>query len=151
MPKVQAFFEALRHSEEGNFAVGAAGFCWGGLHVLKLAHGMSTADGKSLVDVVFTGHPSNVDIPGDFKKIWKPTSLAIGDKDFVMPLATVEKVREIWGKLESVNTEIQIYPGAGHGFSIRADPLNEKQAEQSVAAEAQAIGWFEKHFDALAR
>lgn len=151
MPKVQTFLEALRNSEDGQFAIGAAGFCWGGLHVLRLAHGMSTSGNKPLVDVVFTAHPSNIDIPEDIEKVRTPTSLAIGDNDFMMPVATVEKVGAIWERLEGVDTEITIYPGAGHGFSVRADPLNARQAEHSAAAETQAVRWFEKHFDARAR
>lgn len=146
MPKVQTYFEAIRASEEVSLPVGAAGFCWGGLHALKLASGMSMRDGKPLVDAVFTAHPSNADIPGDFRNVRKPTSLAIGNRDIMLPPAKMRHVEEIWEELDGVETEIVGYPGAGHGFSVRADPLNAHQEKQSREAELQAVRWFEKHF-----
>lgn len=149
MPKVREFFEALRDSEERNLPVGAAGFCWGGLHVLKLAADMATTEGRPLVDAAFTAHPSDVDIPNDFKNIQKPTSLAIGNKDVMLPPGKIEKVKEIWNGLHDIDTQVVEYPGAGHGFAVRADPLNVKQAEQSTEAEVQAITWFEKHFSSV--
>lgn len=147
MPKVRAFFEAVHNSDEGRFGIGAAGFCWGGLHAIRLAHGVSTAVGKPLIDAVFIAHPSNVDIPADFGKVERPTSLAIGDQDAFLSLATVAHIRDIWHRKrsESFQSEIVIYPGAGHGISVRADPFNEVQAEQSEKAEEKAAMWFDKH------
>ncbi|KAH8812940.1 dienelactone hydrolase [Xylogone sp. PMI_703] len=145
MPKVQSFFEELRKSE-GHLPIGAAGFCWGGLHVLKLASGMAAVDDIPLIDAAFIAHPSNVNIPTDFVAIQKPVSLAIGDKDMMLPPAKIKQVEEIWGKLENVDTQVTVYPGAGHGFSVRGDPFNPKQVEQSEEAEEQALKWFDRHF-----
>lgn len=147
MPKVLAFFEAVHNSDEGHIRIGAAGFCWGGLHAIRLAHGVSTVAGKPLVDAVFIAHPSNVDIPADFGKVGRPTSLAIGDQDAFLSPETVAHIRDIWHRKrsESFESEIVVYPGAGHGFSVRADPFNEVQAEQSQKAEEQAVKWFDKH------
>lgn len=151
MGKIREFLHALRHSEEGRSRVGVAGFCWGGLFALKISHGLATDDHTPLVDAVFIAHPSNITLPTDFEKVKKPTSLAIGDKDFMLPVNKIAQVQEIWQSLgNDVDTEVIVYPGAGHGFAVRGDPWNMKQAEQSVESEAQAVRWFEKHFRALA-
>ncbi|EHK16185.1 uncharacterized protein TRIVIDRAFT_39931 [Trichoderma virens Gv29-8] len=147
MTKVQSFIEAIRHSSEAHLPLGAAGFCWGGLHVLALARGFNTtSNGEPLVNAVFTAHPSNVKIPDDVAELRVPVSLAIGDKDFIMPVAQIDRVREVWASIPNIATEVRVYPGAGHGFSVRADPHNAAQAAQSAEAERQAVAWFQKHF-----
>jgi dienelactone hydrolase len=152
MRKIRAFFQELRHSEEGRYGVGVAGFCWGGYFAVKLSHNLITDDNKPLVDAGFTAHPGNLKLPADLEKTKKPTSLAIGDQDSILPVDKVEQVREIWRNLDNdVDTEIIVYPGAGHGFAVRSDPSNMKLADQSAESEAQAVRWFEKHFETLAQ
>lgn len=146
MPRVKGFIEAIRQSKEGHLPLGAAGFCWGGLHVLALAREpFTTAKEAPLVNAVFTAHPSNISIPDDVTGLRMPVSLAIGDKDFIMPRAQVEKVQKIWDAAKDVATEVIVYPGAGHGFSVRGDPNNGAQVQQSEEAERQAVSWFKKH------
>jgi hypothetical protein len=42
------------------------------------------------------------------------------------------KVEDILSKIEGVKSEVILYPGAGHGFGIRADPTNEQQSKQAA-------------------
>jgi dienelactone hydrolase len=145
MPKVISFFEAVRLNEGNTLPVGVAGFCWGGKHAVVLAQGELASNGKPLVDASFVAHPSLVEIPVDLEKVTKPLSLAAGDQDFVTSLKEVERWRTATDALK-VDTEVQVYPGAGHGFAVRADPKSERIMEQSDKAEHQAVNWFEKHF-----
>ncbi|KAG4252932.1 hypothetical protein FPRO03_08381 [Fusarium proliferatum] len=145
-PKIRSFFEAVRLHEVPERRIGAAGFCWGGRPVLALTHpDAKTADGKPLVDVVFTGHPSGLCLPGDARKVTKPVSVAIGDKDLVMPISQINVIKTTWQSLGDISTEVVIYPGAGHGFCVRVDPNNENQYRQSQEAEEQALRWFGKY------
>lgn len=140
-PLLHSFFTSLRANEGSQLPLGVAGFCWGGKHAIDLTH--APKDGsKPLVDTCFVAHPSNLILPVDIEKVSRPLSVAIGDKDFVLREAGRKQVKGILKERENVRSEFVLYPGAGHGFSIRADPKNEKQAEQAAEAEDQAINWF---------
>jgi dienelactone hydrolase len=145
MPKVRAFFEAVRCDEGQDVPIGAAGFCWGGKHTVNLAHGGLATNGKPLIDAAFSGHPSALDIPGELKDVVTPLSFAMAEKDMALSLAQVEQIR-VALKETSAEHEVVVYEGAGHGFCVRADLNNEKVMEQSIAAEEQAIKWFKKVF-----
>ncbi|KAF5581594.1 dienelactone hydrolase family [Fusarium pseudoanthophilum] len=142
----RSFFEAVRLREGPQRRIGAAGFCWGGKPVLTLAHPESRIkDGMPLVDAVFTGHPSDMSLPGDVEPIIRPVSVAIGDRDIVAPMSQINVMKETWKDLDTP-TEVVVYPGAGHGFCVRVDEKNENLFQQSKEAEKQALDWFATHF-----
>lgn len=61
----------------------------------------------------------------------------------------VNKIKKIFEGLQDVETEVIVYPGAGHGFSIRADhSMEDGQAvRQATEAEEQAVAWFKRSFE----
>ena len=125
---------------------------WGGKHTFHLAHEKaesSTADGKPLVDGAFTAHPSNLEIPGEIEQVRRPIAVAIGDKDFGLSMDGVNKIKNIFEGIADVETEVKVYPGAGHGFAVRADHSMEggTQIKQATEAEEQAVAWFKRSFE----
>lgn len=153
-PRVFEFVRALRTSPDtANLKIGAAGFCWGGLHTVKLAQdtpssrvqrfGSEAGEVKPLIDAAFTAHPSMVKVPTDITGVTVPLSIAVGDIDVVMRFADVEKSKSILEK-KGDDHEVVVYPGAKHGFAVRGDPKDPKQKERADQAEEQAIGWFSK-------
>jgi dienelactone hydrolase len=147
MPIVKNFFTAVRQNEGARLPIGAAGFCWGGKHTVNLACGLTTPDGKPLLDAGFAGHPSNLEIPGELEKMVKPVSFALGEKDMVIKGEQITLVQEAVAKLSEVHGgEVKVYPGAGHGFCLRADILQNDAEAQAEEAENQAISWLQKHF-----
>lgn len=147
-PITKSFFEKLRKAEGSALPVGVAGFCWGGKLAILLSHGVEV-DGKPIIDAAFTGHPSGLSFPGDFEKVTVPVSVAVGDNDSQFPLETAEKMKVlVESKSEATRGEIKIYPGAGHGFCVRASMEKEGLAEKASEAEDQAITWFNTHFKA---
>lgn len=147
IPRVTNFLTEIHKSEAAELPVGAAGFCWGGQHIVQLAAEMP-GDSKALVDVCFVAHPSAVSFPNDIEKIRKPFSVAIGSKDPLMTPKQAEETEAVLRK-NKVQHEVVSYEGAGHGFSVRTDRTNPKQTEQAVEAEKQAIKWFTLHFEKL--
>ena len=150
-PIVQSFFTAVRENEGASLPVGAAGYCWGGKHVVNLAHGTKAPNGKPLIDAGFTGHPSGLEIPAEIEKITKPVSFAIGDKDFGLSVAQIEEIKKVVeSKTGEAKGEVRIYAGAGHGFCVRADRVHiENEEKQAAEAEDQLLDWFSQHFRTL--
>lgn len=106
----------------------------------------SGGTGKPLVDVSFTAHPSNLPIPDDLKPVKKPLAVAIGDNDKVLPLKQAHEIEAALKVISGLKSELVYYPGAGHGFAVRADPGNEKQSQQAKVAENQAVKFFSEAF-----
>ncbi|KAG9498336.1 hypothetical protein J7337_011233 [Fusarium musae] len=142
----------LQHKDAA-LPVGIAGFCWGGLHTVRLTHNTvetKTDSGRALADAFFTAHPSSVDVAQDIGNVARPLSIAIGDDDAVMGMKQVRQAESILeGK--DVDTSVVIYPGAKHGFSIRASRAepDSKETRQAEEAEEQAIAWFKRQFSMI--
>lgn len=153
-PRVTAFLQELREHKGAALPVGIAGFCWGGLHAIKLSHDTAetrTTAGRPLADAIFTAHPSNVNIAQDFGGVKRSLSMAIGDDDAVMGIKQVREAEAILVRKTDVESEVKIYPGAKHGFSIRASRAvpDSKETKQAEEAEKQAIAWFQRQFAAV--
>jgi dienelactone hydrolase len=161
--RVLSFFQAVRTSpppfETNNLKVGAAGFCWGGKHAFLLARDeassratrhQSQIDAKTpqaLLDCIFTAHPSYLEVPNDMQAIKVPTSVAIGDKDMAMKESLVKQMKQILEvDMEGGDHEVNIIPGAKHGFAIRTHPDDKHEMECAERAEAQAVAWFSRWF-----
>ncbi|KAL2214622.1 alpha/beta-hydrolase [Sarocladium strictum] len=134
-PRVTAFFRALQDQNTQSYAVGVAGFCWGGLHAVKLAHDTPetrTSDGlRPLVNAIFAAHPSNLTVESDIGDIRRNISIAIGDDDAVMNLQQVKQAEAILATKEDVESEVVT-----------------RQAEE---AEKQAVAWFQREFGKVAQ
>jgi pimeloyl-ACP methyl ester carboxylesterase len=125
-PRVLKFMLELRkQADTDKLPVGAAGFCWGGHHVVMLCHGAESSTGlsapgetRSLIDVGFTAHPSFLKIPQDLEGIKLPLSIAWGEHDMQVKLPQVKVAEATLAKNEGVDTEVKIYKGAGHGFGV---------------------------------
>ncbi|OJJ71153.1 hypothetical protein ASPBRDRAFT_154184 [Aspergillus brasiliensis CBS 101740] len=147
-PTVKTFFTAVRQNEGTNLPIAAAGFCWGGLHTVYLAHGKEEdkVNGKPLIDAGFTGHPSNLSIPGDIEKIKIPVSFAMAELDSMVKMSQIKQIEKALGEGDNDVGEVKVYYGAGHGFCVRADVLVKDVRAQAEEAEDQAIGWFQRQF-----
>ena len=169
MPRVVDFLRGLKEDGIGDvnggggkgLPVGVAGFCWGGQHVVRLAEGTE----KGLVNACLLAHPSATSVPGDYERTKVPLAVAVGSEDTWLAGEPLEKLRECFKGLKGVKTDIEVYEGAGHGFSVRysishcdgescemltwtcrADPGNEKQTQQAKDAEDYAVKWFTDRF-----
>lgn len=144
---VTNFFQSVRENEGSDLPIYAAGFCWGGKHIVNLGFGDDTAsNGKPLINAGFTGHPSFLEIPSEIEKINIPVSFALGDKDMVVKPPQIKQIQQVFeNEAHSEKGEVKVYEGAGHGFCVRADFVLEDATNQADEAENQALAWFEKH------
>lgn len=137
-----SFFSALR--EDVSLPIAAAGFCWGGLHAIMLTHDREdtkSPTGRGLVDTSFAAHPSGAAIPGDIDKVMKPLSIAVGDDDTVFPIKQSRQAQQVLGDKSHIPSELVVYPGARHGFAVRASRSvpDSKETRQAGEVEEQAI------------
>ncbi|KAI3542944.1 dienelactone hydrolase [Colletotrichum filicis] len=123
-----------------------AGFCWGGKFTVLLSQlAAGPFGGERLIDCGFTAHPSFLTLPGDLEKVVLPLSVANGDDDMMMPRARMVEAKSVLGK-KGEDFEIVEYVGATHGFAVRGNPNDQRQAEFGMRAEDQAVGWFRRWF-----
>jgi len=123
-----SFFSALRTSTD--LPIGAAGFCWGGRIVTDLCR--TAPNGQPLIDAGFAAHPSNLAVPKAIEPLKVPYSVCIGDVDHGMPIEQVRKLENLLKGLQDMEGkwELVVVEGARHGFAVRGDPRDEKQAKQ---------------------
>ena len=156
-PRVVDYIQKLRTAEPPfptkNLKIGVAGFCWGAKHCTLLSHDDPSLHVKrhasqegaekpaSLIDCSFQAHPSSLEIPSDADAIKTPTSVCVGDVDAVLKKPDAEKMKAIL-EAKGSNHEMEILPGAKHGFAIRAHPEDKEEMKQAQVAEDKAIAWF---------
>jgi dienelactone hydrolase len=156
-PLITKFFQDLRSQPPPfpteRLKIGVAGFCWGGYYTVYLCRdedGTRVASPGSpealpLVDCGFTAHPSFLTVPKDIEGIKLPISIGNGDNDQFMGRKNMLVLKDTLERKEDQSHEIVIYDGASHGFAVRGDPSDPKQAELGAKAEEQAINWWKKH------
>ena len=119
---------------------GIVGYCWGGgVSFAHAAHaGTSPTFGAS---VVYYGTP-----PKDLTPVRAPVLGLYGGKDQGIPVASVEQMREALKKSTSKaahESELVVYPDAGHGFNADYRPSYNKEAATDGWQRLQT--WFKKH------
>lgn len=138
LPVVTEYLKAVR-ADSTVGKITTVGFCFGGRYAIIAA-------GKdSVVDAAVAYHPSGVSIPDDLTSLSRPTLIAIGDVDSIMPMSEVEKAISVFNDLKEKNKsaglEVKVYPHAVHGFSVRGDQENdeERKLKEDAFKDAQAF------------
>lgn len=126
--QAQADFRAVvawaRAQPECNGRVLGLGICFGGPFVFLAA-------GEGLLEAVATWHGTRLeDFLAGADAMRCPMALHFGDRDRVVPMAAVERVRAAFGGREDV--AIAVHAGADHGFTHPSAPT--WNAEAAAAA-----------------
>lgn len=152
-PRVVSYVQDMYNNptpEEKDLPIFATGFCWGGKHVVQLCwpnwdkNPNAPSDKTPLITAGYTAHPSFVSAPDDLEKVAVPLSIAVGDKDINFNLKQIESAKEVLEKKKDIG-EVVVYPGAEHGFAVRAQVEYPELQEHAKQAEQQAIAWFDKY------
>jgi dienelactone hydrolase len=101
---------------------------------------------EPLIDCAFTAHPSSIVVPGDVAAITIPTSVAVGEEDMAMKGPQIQQMKEILEVKKKGDHEVNIIPGAKHGFAVRTHPDDKHEMECADKAERQAVEWFGRWF-----
>ena len=83
-------------------------------------------------------HPTYIKVPDDVDSIKIPISWSVGEEDLQMKGPDVMRMKTMLESKKDAEHDVQVIPGAKHGFAIRTHP-----AER---AEEQAVSWFSRCF-----
>jgi carboxymethylenebutenolidase len=109
-PLMQMDTQAAIHAVADADKVGVVGYCLGG----SLAWMAATRLGGVSAAVAYYG----AQIPNHAEEKPRcPVLMHFGAEDQGIPLAGVDKVKEVQANSPGAPVEIHVYPGAGHGFS----------------------------------
>ncbi|XP_039157171.1 endo-1,3;1,4-beta-D-glucanase-like [Eucalyptus grandis] len=122
---------------KGVSAIGAAGFCWGGVVLVKLA---GTEDIQAAVIL----HPGPM-TEDEIKAVKIPTAILGAEIDHSSPLEQLKKFGEIMSAKTEFESYVKIFPGVSHGWSVRYDDDNEFVVKSAEEAHEDALNWFLKH------
>ncbi|KAL1801712.1 hypothetical protein ACET3X_002054 [Alternaria dauci] len=154
---VVRFFQALRTSPPPfattDLKIGAAGFCWGGKHTIELAKDhpghrvprhATRMHPEPLIDAAFVAHPTFIKVPDDVEAIKVPISWSVGEEDLQMKAHDIQTMKRILEEKTDAQHDVQIIPGAIHGFAVRTHPEDKVQMDAAQRAEDQAVAWFSR-------
>ncbi|KAK3417661.1 endo-1,3;1,4-beta-D-glucanase-like [Eucalyptus grandis] len=122
---------------KGVSAIGAAGFCWGGMVLVKLA---GTEDIQAAVIL----HPGPM-TEDEIKAVKIPTAILGAEIDHSSPPEQLKKFGEIMSAKTEFESYVKIFPGVSHGWSVRYDDDNEFVVKSAEEAQEDTLNWFLKH------
>ena len=70
-----------------------------------------------------------ISVPGDFEDVAASFGMAIGDKDSLVSLKDVARIKATLGKKSDLPTDIRIHEDQIHGFAFREDWSSSKDKE----------------------
>ncbi|XP_062108466.1 endo-1,3;1,4-beta-D-glucanase-like [Humulus lupulus] len=122
---------------KGLSAIGAAGFCWGGNVVVKLA---GSTDIQAAV-VLHPGHLTDEDI----NEVKVHIAILGAERDKIAPQEHIKHLGEILSAKSEFDSFVKIFPGVAHGWTVRyndEDPFSVNSAEES---HLDLTNWFTKY------
>ena len=110
MRDIEDLLVDLRNRPECNGKVGILGFCFGGRYVHLSAARLDVDAGASFHGATIGMHLDETN------SITCPMSHHFGADDPVVPMDEVNAIKKAYDKIS--NTDIGVYPGVGHNFSM---------------------------------
>ncbi|CAK9161886.1 unnamed protein product [Ilex paraguariensis] len=122
---------------KGVSCIGAAGFCWGGVVVTKLAR---SDDIKAAVVL----HPGPLTVE-DINDVKIPTAILGAESDRIFPPEQLKHLGEILSGKTEVDSFVKIFPGVAHGWTMRYKDDDESAVKSAEEAHGDMLNWFTKY------
>ncbi|KAL6971424.1 carboxymethylenebutenolidase [Sarracenia purpurea var. burkii] len=126
---------ALRN--KGVSSIGAAGFCWGGVVVVKLAR-------SDDIQAAVILHPGRI-TEDDINEVKCPTAILGAEIDNASPPEQLKHFGEILSTKLGVDNFVKIFPGVTHGWSVRYNVGDESAVKSAEEAHGDMLNWFTKY------
>ncbi|XP_040374693.1 carboxymethylenebutenolidase homolog [Rosa chinensis] len=121
----------------GVSAKGAAGFCWGGVVVAKLA---KSDDIKAAVIL----HPGRL-ADEDIHEVKVHTAILGAEIDKTSPPEQLKQFGEILSVKSEFDSFVKIFPGVAHGWTMRYNAEDESAVKSTEEAHLDMLNWFTKY------
>ncbi|XVF64985.1 hypothetical protein PTKIN_Ptkin09bG0210500 [Pterospermum kingtungense] len=126
---------ALR--SKGVSAIGAAGFCWGGKVVVKLA---SSDDIQAAVVL----HPGTM-TEDEINEVKVPIAILGAEIDNASPPEQLKQFGEMLSTKSEFDSSVKIFPAVAHGWTVRYNVEDESAVKSAEEAHEEMLNWFVKH------
>ena len=80
----------------------------------------------------------------DFEGVKVPTYAGLAEKDQMVPETLPQDLKN-WSLRNSVNLQIETYPGMKHGFAARPEAKDPVEREQYNSAFSRTVDFFKAH------
>ncbi|XP_055815168.1 endo-1,3;1,4-beta-D-glucanase-like isoform X3 [Solanum dulcamara] len=125
-------------TSKGVSAIGAAGFCWGGMVVSKLANYETTIGAAVIL------HPGPITVD-DINEVKVPTAILAAEHDHIFPPDQAKLVGDaLSAKPEVIESFVKIFPGVEHGWTVRYNVEDESAVKAAEEAHSDMLNWFTK-------
>ncbi|EEF45406.1 endo-1,3;1,4-beta-D-glucanase [Ricinus communis] len=122
---------------KGVSSISAAGFCWGGRVVVKLA---SSDDIKAAVVL----HPGRLTVD-DINEVKVPIAFLGAEFDHASPPEQLKQFGEVLSAKSEFDSFVKIFPGVSHGWSVRYNVEDESAVRSAEEAQSDMLNWFTKY------
>ncbi|MED6206717.1 hypothetical protein PIB30_029452 [Stylosanthes scabra] len=130
-------FSALK--SKGVTAIGAAGFCWGGVVVAKLANS-SDIDMQAAVLL----HPGPIP-DNEYNEIKIPVAILISEIDNCYTPEKTKQIGEMLSAKPELKSFVKIYPDMSHGWTVKYKDEDEAVVKSAEEAHHDMLNWFINH------
>ncbi|KDP40091.1 hypothetical protein JCGZ_02089 [Jatropha curcas] len=121
----------------GISSIGAAGFCWGGMVVVKLA---SCNDIQAAVIL----HPGLI-TADEINAVKVPTAILGAEKDKICPPEQLKQLGELLAVKSEIESYVKIFPGVAHGWTLRYSDEDDSAVKIAEEAHSDLLNWFTTH------
>ncbi|KAM3707459.1 hypothetical protein ACB098_02G028700 [Castanea mollissima] len=131
----KAVIAALK--SKGVSAIGAAGFCWGGMVLVKLA---SCTDLHAAVIL----HPGPI-TEDQINDVKVPIAILGAENDHIFPSEQLKLFGEKLSAKSEIDSFVKIFPGVGHGWTVKYKADDESAVKSAEESHSDMLNWFTKY------
>jgi len=131
----KAVIAALR--SKGVSAIGAAGFCWGGVVLVKLA-----SSTELHAAVILHPGPITEDQINDVKV---PIAILGAEIDHMSPPEQLKQFGEKLSAKSEFDSFVKIFPGVAHGWTVKYNAEDESAVKSAEESHLDMLNWFTKY------
>ncbi|XP_047162256.1 endo-1,3;1,4-beta-D-glucanase-like [Vigna umbellata] len=122
---------------KGVKSIGAAGFCWGGGVVMKLAI-------SSDIQAAVILHPGPIS-DDEINEVKIPIAILGAEIDHLFPAERLKQVEEKLSSKSELESFVKLFPGVTHGWTVRYNDDDEATVKSAKEAHQDMLNWFIKH------